>query len=134
MILGTDGGLKTIVNVASVGGVLVSPGASAYQTTKLAILRLSEFLMVDHEKQGLLCYCIHPGGVATELALNMPAAMHKVLVDTPELGADTLVWLTKKRREWLGGRYISVNWDMQELLHDKERIVKNDLLKSRLAV
>jgi len=36
-------------------------------------------------------------------------------VDEPELAADTLVWLTRERRKWLAGRYVSYNWDMEEL-------------------
>jgi hypothetical protein len=82
----------------------------------------------------VLCYGVHPGGVATELALNMPKEMHGMLIDKPELAADMMVWLTAERREWLAGRYIAVNWDVDELLEKKEKIVKEDLLKVRLAV
>ena len=82
----------------------------------------------------MLCFGIQPGGVATELALNLPKDMHGLLVDTPELCADMMVWLTAERREWLAGRYIAVNWDVDELLEKKEKIVEEDLLKVRLAV
>jgi hypothetical protein len=30
----------------------------------------------------------------------MPKEMHAILNDQPELGADTLVWLTRERKEW----------------------------------
>lgn len=50
--------------------------------------------------QGLLAYTIHPGGVKTMLASNMPDHTHHLLSETPELVADTLVWLTRERREW----------------------------------
>jgi hypothetical protein len=72
--------------------------------------------------------------VKTELALGMPEYMHELLVDTPELAGDTLVWLGSERREWLGGRYVSATWDLEEVCGRKEEIVKNDLLKVRLAV
>ena len=52
--------------------------------------------------------------------------------DTPELGADTMVWLTQKRREWLAGRYISVTWDMPEFVSKEKEIVDGDLLKMRM--
>lgn len=57
-----------------------------------------------------------------------------MLVDKPELAGDTLAFLTAERRDWLSGRYISVNWDMGELLAKAEEIVRGDLLKVRLAL
>lgn len=106
----------------------------SYQTSKLAVLRFGEFINAEYGNQGILCYGIHPGGVATELAKNMPKEMHGHLTDKPELAADTMVWLTAERREWLAGRYVAVNWDVDELLAKKEKIVNEDLLKVRLAV
>jgi hypothetical protein len=40
--------------------------------------------------------------------------------------------LTKERREWLSGRYISVNWDVDELVSMKDEIVAKDKLKMRM--
>ena len=127
-------GMKTILNVSSIGANLIMPGASGYQVTKLAVLRFGEFINAEYGEQGILCFGIHPGGVATELALNMPKAAHAGLVDKAELAGDAMVWLTTERREWLAGRYISVNWDVEELLQKKDKIVKEDLLKVRLDV
>ena len=127
-------GMKTILNVSSIGANLIMPGASGYQVTKLAVLRFGEFINAEYGEQGILCFGIHPGGVATELALNMPKAAHAGLVDKAELAGDAMVWLTAEKREWLAGRYISVNWDVEELLRKKDRIVKEDLLKVRLDV
>ena len=39
-------------------------------------------------------------GVVTELASKMPKALVDTFQDTPELAGDSLVWLTKERREW----------------------------------
>lgn len=125
---------KTIVNVSSIGALITLPGASGYQTSKLAILRFSEYLDLEYREKGLLVYSIHPGGIKTDLAVHMPAEFMEWLVDEPELPADSLVWLTRVRREWLGARYVSVNWDMEELEGRKGDIVKGDLLKVRLAV
>lgn len=60
--------------------------------------------------------------------------MHFYLIDTAELAADTIVYLTSERREWLGGRYVAVNWNMEKLMQEKDRIVKGDLLKVKLAL
>ena len=55
-----------------------------------------------------------------------------VFVETTELSADTIVYLTKEKRDWLGGRYINCTWDMPELMAKKDEIVKGDKLKVRL--
>jgi NAD(P)-dependent dehydrogenase (short-subunit alcohol dehydrogenase family) len=126
---------KTIVNLSSAGAFGLRPGASGYQPTKLWVLRFSEFLCAEYGSEGLLAYSVHPGGVMTELGMNMPVETHKVLlVDAPELSGETFPWLTKERRDWLAGRYVSVTWDMQELEKRKDEIVKGDLLKVRMAV
>lgn len=57
-----------------------------------------------------------------------------VFVETPELSADSLVYLTSERRDWLAGRYINVTWDLPELMEKKEDIVKGDKLKVRLVL
>jgi len=129
-----QGGDKTVVNTSSIGAHHVRPGASGYQTSKLALLRLTEFLAAEYADQGLLAYAIHPGGVLTELGSRMPTHTHAILVDTPELAGDTLAFLASERRDWLSGRYVSVNWDMGEFLARAEEIVRRDLLKVRLAV
>ncbi|KAK6379909.1 hypothetical protein LTS17_005983 [Exophiala oligosperma] len=125
---------KTIIVTSSIGALGTRPGLSAYQSTKTTVLRLNDFLMAEYGNQGLLAYGIHPGGVMTELAQNMPKETHGFLNDKPELAGDSFVWLTKERREWLADRYISVNWDVNELLAKKDEIMDKDLLKIRLRV
>ena len=64
----------------------------------------------------------------------MPEDKHVALIDTPELAADTLVWMTKERRLWLSGRYVSCTWDMTELEAKKDEIVRGDKLKVKMVV
>jgi NAD(P)-dependent dehydrogenase (short-subunit alcohol dehydrogenase family) len=101
LVLASETSLKTIVNVSSIGAHVCLPGASAYQTTKFALLRLTDFLNVEYGERGLIAYCMHPGAVPTELAWKMPDFVKVNLIDTPELMSDTVVYLTQKRREWL---------------------------------
>jgi len=55
------------------------------------------------------------------------------LTDTPELVANTIVWLTE-RRERLSGRYVSVRQDMLELEKKAKEIIGKNLLKVRMLV
>ncbi|MCJ1400677.1 hypothetical protein MMC11_003885 [Xylographa trunciseda] len=128
------GGDKTIVNLSSVGAHATQPGASGYETTKLAVCRFTEFIVVEYGKQGVIAFAVHPGGVMTELASNMPKQSHGILIDTPEMAADVITFLTGEKRTWLAGRYISCNWDMEEFLKMEKDIVDRDLLKFRMAL
>jgi NAD(P)-dependent dehydrogenase (short-subunit alcohol dehydrogenase family) len=126
--------LKTVVNLSSMWGLTFFPGGSAYQISKFAILRFTEFCNAEYDDQGLLAFSFHPGSVDTELAQELPPEITQFLTDSPELGSDTLLWLTAERREWLAGRFVNAAWDMDEVLEKKDRIVKEDHLKMRLTV
>lgn len=107
-------------------------GASGYQTSKHAVNRLCEFVQADHGEDGIKCFALHPGGVATELGRNMPEAMHAYLVDEPMLAAGFAVWLCSDRADWAKGRYLSATWDVGELEARKAAILADDLLVNRL--
>ncbi|KAJ2988051.1 hypothetical protein NUW58_g4181 [Xylaria curta] len=125
---------KTSILTTSYGALGVRPGASGYQSSKFAVCRLAEFIATEYENAGIVCYAIHPGGVKTELAYNMPEDMWGVLNDEPALPAHTIVWLSRERRPWLNGRFVSVGWDMEELESKKDKIVEGNLLKFRMLV
>lgn len=127
---GSTGG--HLILISSVGAQLLTPGASDYQTSKHAVNRLCEFINVDHGEDGIKCFAVHPGGVPTALAKNMPEAVHSSLMDEPELAAGFIVWLCSGKADWAKGRYLSSNWDVNELLQMKDQILKDDLLVNRL--
>jgi len=58
----------------------------------------------------------------------------QVCKDTPDLCGGFVVWLTKEARTWLGGRYVSVAWDVTELEAMKDEILTGDKLKFRMVV
>ncbi|KAK8024643.1 hypothetical protein PG993_012709 [Apiospora rasikravindrae] len=114
-----------MININSVAAHTLRPQASAYGTSKLAALKLTEFLMVEAGQQGLVAYSVHPGAVLTDLAKDgMPADTLAGLTDQPELVAETVAWLTSERREWLAGRYVSATWDMEELVARQGEIME----------
>ncbi len=57
-----------------------------------------------------------------------------VFVETPDLSADTVVYLIREKRDRLAGRYINCTWDMLELMEQKDEIVKGDKLKVRMVI
>jgi NAD(P)-dependent dehydrogenase (short-subunit alcohol dehydrogenase family) len=128
----TGGSGGHLILLSSIGAQVLMPGASGYQSAKHAINRLAEFVQVDHGEDGIKCFALHPGGVATELGLKMPQGMHAHLVDTPDLAACFAVWLSSGEGDWAKGRYLSSNWDVGQLNAMKDKILSDDLLVNRL--
>jgi NAD(P)-dependent dehydrogenase (short-subunit alcohol dehydrogenase family) len=131
-LLAKPAGLRTVVNLTSIGAHIVIPHMSSYNSGKLAICRFAEYLQAEYATEGLISFSFHPGGVPTGMGLSLPPELHALLTDTPELAADSIVWLAGERREWINGVYVDCNWDMLEFEGRKEEIVKKDLLKVRL--
>ena len=121
-----------LILFSSIGAQFLMPGASDYQTSKHAVNRLCEFVNVDHGEDGVKCFAIHPGGVATRLAKNMPEDIHQYLIDEPELAAGFIVWLCSGEADWAKGRYLSCTWDVEQLLQMKDQIINDDLLVNRM--
>ena len=99
-------------------------------------MRFTEFLEVEYGARGIIPIAYHPGAVMTEMAYKLPQEVLNSVTstDTPELSGDMVVWMTKERRQWLSGRYVSCNWDVTELEAKKDEIVKGDKLKIRMIV
>ncbi|KAJ4987113.1 short chain dehydrogenase reductase [Stagonosporopsis vannaccii] len=76
---------------------------------------------------------MHPGGVETSLS-DGHADVKKYLLDTAELCGGFTTWLTAQDRNWLNGRYTSVNWYVDVLEGMREEIVKRDKLKVKLTI
>ncbi|KAI0728314.1 putative oxidoreductase [Fomitopsis betulina] len=129
-----SGGDKTVLNISSVGAHFVDPTFAAYKASKLAVLRLTEIINAEYGAKGVLAHVVHPGEIATDMSHKMPEDFKKRLVDTPEVGAHALTWLVRERREWLAGRYISCQWDVDELLAKRQDIIDGDKLRVRMVV
>jgi len=57
-----------------------------------------------------------------------------VLTDDVKLCGGFLTWLTREKREWLSGRYLSAAWDVDELTAMRVEIVEGDKLVMRMVV
>ena len=133
------GELKTLIAVSSVGAHVVGPTLSDYQTSKLALVRFTEFAAKEYAEQGLVAFSVHPGNVLTDIVgrgEGMDEQLKSIFTETPELCADSLVYMSKEKREWLSGRYINCTWHLPELTSPamKEKIIEGDMLKVRLVV
>jgi short-subunit dehydrogenase len=57
-----------IINVSSVFGLVAPPGNAAYSASKFAVRGFTESLRHELEDTGIAVSCVHPGGVATNIA------------------------------------------------------------------
>lgn len=131
LITGASRGIGAAVahSYAAAGASQIAIAARSPPTSIAEAVQATAKSSSENSKEGLLSVAFHPGVVVTELGLGLPAEIQAVLIDKAELAGDTVAWLTAERRAWLGGRYFSVNCDMQEFEREKERIVKENLLK-----
>jgi len=63
-------GRGSIINMASIGGVVAVRERLAYTTTKFAVVGLTKSLALDHSHTGVRFNCICPGRVETPFAMK----------------------------------------------------------------
>ncbi|KAJ4365033.1 hypothetical protein N0V83_008649 [Neocucurbitaria cava] len=119
----------TIIFLGTLGASLTVPGMSSYSGSKLALLKLAEFL--DAEKPDLRIFTIHPGIVAvTETGRG--ATVDALTPFAKDKGIQTgglSLYLAQRKADYLRGSFVSVNWDVEELEAHKDEIVEKKLLK-----
>jgi NAD(P)-dependent dehydrogenase (short-subunit alcohol dehydrogenase family) len=76
LLLGTEGGLKTMVSFSSIGALRQDVGASAYEISKFAVLRFTEAVNVEYGERGVLALAVHPGGILTDMGKSLPETFH----------------------------------------------------------
>lgn len=107
-----------IVNISSVFGLIGPPGQTAYSSSKFAIRGFSESLREELRSGGISVTCVHPAGIATNIAAKARAGEHTSTDDqnmalkifakaariTPQEAAHTIVQgvLKKKDRVLIG--------------------------------
>lgn len=113
----TRGGL---VNISSIFGIIGFPGQADYCASKFAVRGFSETLAQEMENYGVSVSCVHPGGVATNIARNavmdknplpsktreeMDAGFDAAAITSAEKAADIILRGTaKKRRRIIVGK------------------------------
>ncbi|USP72872.1 hypothetical protein yc1106_00146 [Curvularia clavata] len=119
-----------IITLTTGAAYEVFPNLSAYGISKLAVLELMTYVTV--ENPNVFAVAVHPGIVKTDMTVDM---FWKFALDTPELVGGVGVWLAGWEgvdRSFLGGRFVSVNWDVDELVKRKDEIERDGLLKMDL--
>lgn len=99
---------------------------ASYGISKLAQAKLVEYIAAEHAnapdpKTGLRAYAVQPGIVVTEMSdrsveMAPPGTRESMTWDDPALSGGFFVWLASGRGACVpSGRYLWVNWDVEEL-------------------
>ncbi|CZR69610.1 related to peroxisomal short-chain alcohol dehydrogenase [Phialocephala subalpina] len=108
------------VHLAGLAGTM-----SAYAVSKIANGKLVEYAAAELKDRGIRAVNIQPGVVTTDLNMKHGAIAG---LDTSDLPGNFCVWLASPEAEFLNGRYVYVNWDVDELKAKKEEILKDPKL------
>ncbi|KAF2678232.1 hypothetical protein K458DRAFT_463704 [Lentithecium fluviatile CBS 122367] len=128
--------------LAVISGSIVMPtkmlvGLSAYQNSKLAIVKTIGYLAIENPK--IFCAAVHPGMVDMAMFHKSGASPDALPIDDDEsryfyseaflqLPASFMVWVTLPNAQFLNGKLVFVDWDVDELKARANEIAAGTLL------
>lgn len=141
----SSGGRKTVIHVSSAASQFYQPGSAGYCSSKAAANQIVEHFAFDDPESNVKFFNIHPGAVLTQLVKNSGLEDLAVWEDGKlflawserslpgEIGANNVsligrlpgdfsVWLASPEAEFLNGRFVWAQWDVDELISLKEKV------------
>ncbi|KAI6838095.1 hypothetical protein KC340_g4394 [Hortaea werneckii] len=117
-------GTKTVINISTAGIHLALPHQAAYIASKTAFVQLCQHLATEHTpKEGFRIFSMHPGAIyKPTVAKNM--GRDDFPWEDVNLPAGFCLWLASGQADFLHGRLVWTQWDVDELIALKDRIVK----------
>lgn len=124
---------KIILDISSAAAHVLLPKISAYGTSKLAFTQWLGHVQQDMVGQALRVYSFHPGAVLTDAVRAFGMNEDTMPWDDVQLPGQFAVWLASKEAEFLNGRFLWGNWDVEELVERKGEFENDaELLKITL--
>jgi short-subunit dehydrogenase len=118
------------LNTLGAYGVCV-PTHSSYMASKAALARWMEGISLDISGSESHFISVHPGTIKTAMAVKSRLDGAFPYTDA-NLAGDFIVWTTSEEAKFLSGRFVWVNWYVDELVAMKAEIVNKDLLRTSL--
>jgi NAD(P)-dependent dehydrogenase (short-subunit alcohol dehydrogenase family) len=91
---------------------------SAYASSKFAASRFFEH--VAGEYPDIRVHNVHPGVIETAMEAKSRAAGYEFPLDKADLPANFIVWTASPEAEFTRGKFLWVNWDVDEIKTKKE--------------
>lgn len=123
----TKGYMVAVSSTAAQTRIIYS---SSYSISKHATGRFLEFIQLEYPD--VKVFSVHPGTIKTEMVMEHNPEWEEYLVDTTQLPACTILYLTSGKADWLSGKFVSANWDLQEVIDKyKDSIIESGALVNR---
>ncbi|GAM40779.1 short-chain dehydrogenase [Talaromyces pinophilus] len=117
-----------VIDVSSIAAIMPPmPGGASYSASKLAATKIWEYFAAENPKYRVVS--IQPGQIETEMTKNIGLNG----ADHADLPGHFSVWLASPEADFLHGKFVCANWDVEELMSRKEEFEKTDLATIRLA-
>jgi NAD(P)-dependent dehydrogenase (short-subunit alcohol dehydrogenase family) len=125
-----------IINVASLAGARPTPMASAYAVSKAALARLGDSMAreLTEAGHGITVFTISPGLVRTDMTAGVPAFESlppEAWSPVEETGA-LVRKLVSGEYDELSGRFVHVDFDLEEMVASVPEITEEELYVLRL--
>ena len=108
-------GSGTIVNVASISGLVPAPGSTLYGMAKHAIVGLSLSLRAEAAANGIHVCVACPGFIDTKLTSGMTAMQRKILYSPERLATDILDAVGGRRAMVVQPMWSKLSWNLYRL-------------------
>ncbi|KAM0522523.1 hypothetical protein ACHAPE_002114 [Trichoderma viride] len=95
---------------------------SGYLTSKIATASVVEFFQAEYPD--IRAFNVSPGMVQTDMSAKSNVKGY-AFDDSPSLMANFAVWLAGPDSDFLNGRFVWANWDVEELIAAKDKIAAN---------
>lgn len=129
-------GSGCILNVASLAGARPTPMASAYGVSKAALARMGDTMARELAEEGhpVSVFTISPGLVRTDMTRGVPQFESLPPEAWTPVGAvgDLVCELVGGQYDALSGRFVHVEFDLEEMLASAAEIVDEELYVLRL--
>ncbi|RMY63587.1 hypothetical protein D0863_10433 [Hortaea werneckii] len=128
-------GTKTVINISTAGVHLALPHQAAYISSKAAFVQLCQHLASEHTPEdGFRMFSMHPGAIYTP-AVAKKMGKDDVPWEDINLPANFCLWLSSGQADFLHGKFVWAQCDVDELIALKDRIVSEpDFLQMSLVM
>lgn len=104
----------SIVNIASISGLVGSKGGAAYTASKHAVIGLTKHLSASYAKEGIKINAVCPGTIVTPLIKDSVDSIPKDNIPmrrfgTPEEIAELVLFLASEKASFMNGAIIPID-------------------------
>ncbi len=110
----------TVVNIASVVGVMGNPGQANYAASKAGVIGLTKTMAKEFASRGITVNAVAPGYIKTEMTEHLPEEAREAFLraiplcrpGTPEEVSDAVLFLASEDARYITGQVLCVDGGM----------------------